>query len=433
MDERGMQFRVGAMVLGSIGAGILLLFFFYSSPSLLQDDNTIYIRFTEAPGVKKGTPVRKSGVLVGRVADVALRDKQQDVLVTVELNPKYPIHQNEIVQVSTETLLGDSMLEFVPTGSGPPGPPITDGALLNGQVDRGAMEAIENASKALNVVVELEGDFKNTLTEFRTSAEKFGALSDHLDTITTNNEDQLRRIVQKSEQAMDSFNLAMISINQVVADEDVRENLKTSLAAVPQMVTDTQIAMQKLGVAADRANTTLEGAEGLLEGAAGLTQSLGKVGGASEDMSAQLKVVLTDLEDLTRDLLLITSAVNEQKGTLGQLVYNPDLYQRLNRAADNVEQVTFRMKPVVEDVRVFTDKIARDPGQLGVKGIFNRSNTGTKFLPMGIFQQPPQPSPDYQYQWYPDRVTPTYVQPSPMPPPAPCCEPTSPQTFWQSQ
>ncbi len=432
MDERGMQFRVGAMVIGSIGAGVFLLFFFYSSPSLLQRENTIYIRFTEAPGVKAGTPVRKSGVLIGRVTDVQLRDKQHDVLVTAKINRKYPIYESEVVEITTETLMGDSMLEVVPS-SGPAGPPITDGALLNGKVNRGAMEAIENASKALDVVVDLEDDFKHTLTEFRSSAEKFGALSDHLDTITTNNEDQLRRIIQKSEQAMDNFNLAMISINQVVADEEVRENLKESLAAVPQMVADTQLAMQKLSAAADRANTTLAGAEGLLEGAAGFTKSLDKLGGASEDMSAQMKVVLTDLEDLTRDLLLITSAVNEQKGTLGQLVYNPDLYQRLNRAADNVEQVTFRIKPIVENVNVFTDKIARDPGQLGVKGIFNRSNTGTKFLPLGIFQQPQQPSPEYQYQWYPDRITPTYVQPSPMPQVAPCCEPTSPQTFWQTQ
>ena len=41
------------------------------------------------------------------------------------------------------------------------------------------------------------------------------------------------------------------------------------------------------------------------------------------------------------------------------------------------------MKPVVSDIRIFSDKIARDPRQLGLKGAIDKRpiGTGTKTPP----------------------------------------------------
>ncbi len=38
------------------------------------------------------------------------------------------------------------------------------------------------------------------------------------------------------------------------------------------------------------------------------------------------------------------------------------LYDRLNRAAKNIEEVSRELKPIIDDARVFSDKIARHPG-----------------------------------------------------------------------
>jgi phospholipid/cholesterol/gamma-HCH transport system substrate-binding protein len=38
------------------------------------------------------------------------------------------------------------------------------------------------------------------------------------------------------------------------------------------------------------------------------------------------------------------------------------LYDRLNHAAKNLDEVSLRLKPIVEDARVFMDKLARHPG-----------------------------------------------------------------------
>jgi len=56
---------------------------------------------------------------------------------------------------------------------------------------------------------------------------------------------------------------------------------------------------------------------------------------------------------------------------------NPELYQHLNAAATNIERLTRDLKPILADVRVFSDKIARHPESLGVRGAIQR-NPGIK-------------------------------------------------------
>ena len=92
----------------------------------------------------------------------------------------------------------------------------------------------------------------------------------------------------------------------------------------------------------------------------------------SVDVNAKLDNILTDMEQFSAGL-------NDPNGSLGQLINNPELYQKLDAAASNIEEITRRMRPIVDDARVIASKIARDPGRIGVKGLLDRSQTGSKF------------------------------------------------------
>jgi phospholipid/cholesterol/gamma-HCH transport system substrate-binding protein len=60
----------------------------------------------------------------------------------------------------------------------------------------------------------------------------------------------------------------------------------------------------------------------------------------------------------------LTESLNNPAGSLGRLINDPELYQNLNRAVHNVEQVTRQLRPIVGDARVLTDKLSRHPGTL---------------------------------------------------------------------
>jgi ABC-type transporter Mla subunit MlaD len=70
MDERALQFRVGFMVLAALISAAILAAIFGNLPSLGLGSKTIDVRFPEAPGATVGTPVRKSGILIGRVTGI---------------------------------------------------------------------------------------------------------------------------------------------------------------------------------------------------------------------------------------------------------------------------------------------------------------------------------------------------------------------------
>jgi phospholipid/cholesterol/gamma-HCH transport system substrate-binding protein len=64
----------------------------------------------------------------------------------------------------------------------------------------------------------------------------------------------------------------------------------------------------------------------------------------------------------------------------------------------NTEEITSRIKPILDDLRIFSDKIARDPRQLGLKGALDHRpiGVGAKGAPLA-----PSDGPIYldQGQW----------------------------------
>ena len=111
MDERVAQFRVGVMVLATIIIAGILILLFNRFPSLGQGSYTIHVRFPTAPGVAKDTPVRRSGILIGRVSDVEFDDKY-NVIVTLQIDGDHTIFESDEIRI-TRSLLGDAELEVV--------------------------------------------------------------------------------------------------------------------------------------------------------------------------------------------------------------------------------------------------------------------------------------------------------------------------------
>ena len=74
---------------------------------------TIYVDFANAPGIAPGTPVKYSGVLIGRVASVQIRQGvPEPVHAELEIETKYKILTSQTIQVSSG-LLGDTELDVV--------------------------------------------------------------------------------------------------------------------------------------------------------------------------------------------------------------------------------------------------------------------------------------------------------------------------------
>ena len=350
MNDRMMQFRVGVVVLATaIIAGILIVLF-GDLPSLVQATYPLKMSFADARGVSNGTPVRKNGILVGRVADVEL-DEKGGVSVVADIDSYVPIYKDEQPRIAS-TLLGDAEIQLVPGRVVPPRQRLAPEEVLVGAVSRDPFEAFATLEPKLGSALE-------SLTQASESVTK---LSSNLDRLLLGEDDTFSKMVAKTEKALDAFSLAMDNINDVMGDANARANLKQTLNGLPEVMNDLRTTVQGIGTTVDTADRNLRNLEGL-------TRPLGERG---EGMVAQVDKTIGRLDEVLQQATLFTRALNESEGTLGKLVRDPKVYDDLAQAAANVNNLTKELRPIVDDVRVFTDKIARHPEQLGVRGALDR-------------------------------------------------------------
>ena len=370
MDERVIQFRVGVVVLASAIVAAILVMLVGAVPNPLQSKYTIYVGFPTAPGVSVDTPIRKDGVLIGRVSNVKLLD-EGGVLVTLRIDGQYKLQKSDICRIANASILGDAIVEFVPSGR----PQAAKEFLVDGDFRPDGMVAA-SPFDAINVILNLEKDLGHAIRSIDAAGQEVAVGARNLNTVVTNNEDQLQRILVRSEQALDSFNTAMVAINGIVSDEELNAALKGSLKELPQMFADAKLT---LGEAREtfsgfkemsaRANTNLANVEKL-------TKPLGERG---ENIAKNLDSSVETISSLLEQLAEMSERLNNSDGTLGKLVRDDELYQRLNRAAASVEKVTRDARPIVDDLKVFAQKIADDPRQLGVKGALDKRQAGIGF------------------------------------------------------
>jgi phospholipid/cholesterol/gamma-HCH transport system substrate-binding protein len=350
MNDRVMQFRVGVVVLATaIIAGILVVLF-GDLPSLVQATYPLKMSFADARGIANGTPVRKNGILVGRVASVQL-DERGGVSVVADIDSYVPIYRDEQPRIAA-TLLGDAEIQLVPGTIRPPRQRVGKDETLTGAISRDPFEVFATLEPKMGVALD-------SLTEASAAVTR---LSDNLDKLLLGEDDTFEKMVRKTESALDSFSLAMANINDVMGDPNARAKLKETLTSLPDVLADLRSTVKGMG-------TTLDSADRNLRNLEGLTKPLGERG---EGMVAQVNQTIGRLDEVLQQAAAFTRALNESQGTIGKLVRDPQVYDDLAQAAANVNGLTKELRPIVNDVRVFADKIARHPEQLGVRGALDR-------------------------------------------------------------
>jgi phospholipid/cholesterol/gamma-HCH transport system substrate-binding protein len=286
------------------------------------------------------------------------------VLVTARIDRKRILRTNEVCRISTASIIGDAVLDFVPSGVEEAAPrQIEDGEFMSGVV----------AGDPLQVLVDMQGKMSSALDSVDKAGNRIALLAERLDTVLGANEGQIQRVVQKSELALDSFRDAAGHIDEMVGDPQFQKQLKGALQNLPQVLGE---ARQMLG----DARTTLQNFDKMSQRAehnlANLEKFTEPLGASGPEMVQSVSRSLRSLDEVLAQAVQFSQGLSSSQGSLGKLVTDPTLYNKLDRAADNIEDITRRLRPVLEDVRVFTDKIATDPRQLGVKGALSSRPSG---------------------------------------------------------
>jgi phospholipid/cholesterol/gamma-HCH transport system substrate-binding protein len=366
MADRKVEFRVGAVVLFTLGfLGLLLVLNNPVASPFGKGKKEMYIILDQAPGVGINTPVRKDGIPIGYVS--AIRSDADGVTLTIRIESDVPIYQSDMAQVEPSSIFGDAVVQF------------TRGERIGPPIELPAAATIEGTAlpDPINALTKLQGDLGPAVQQLGEAGEKVAILADKINLALGDDigKQRVQAVMDRLSIALDDFSRVMKGVDEILGDQELRGTLRTAIDEIPVLVADARQAVGEARTVLGSANNTLgnidnvvASAETNLKNIEGITKPLGERG---EQLAELIISSIENIDVLSSDLAKFAYALNSSDGTIARLVREPELYDNVNQVVKNVNTVVIRvyqqlqdLRPIMDDIRVFTDKIARNPGSI---------------------------------------------------------------------
>ncbi|MCL2116943.1 MAG: MlaD family protein [Planctomycetaceae bacterium] len=387
MDSQHIKIRIGIVCVGFLIATVILVMLFGGGKMrLFSSDYEIYVLLKQAPMLSENSPVYKNGVAIGRVTRVQLVDEDRMVEITARINSNIKLYTNEDCNLSLN-LLGQSTLNFSPRADEPLGEMLAAQSRIHGvtpiDLMRVADDLQSDASKALRSATGVADEMKAALGIIN---QILGAPEE-----VAQKQQKIEEMVEQAAETMTLVNSVLTSVNELISDLEMIEGIRTSSTQLPDIIREGKTLMAKFNEMSDQIAPLLQKAEGAigkfdqnLDNISQFTEALGENG---PQIAEALTAAAQEFEGGLAQLSEFARSLNNPDGSIGQLLNDPEFFQSLNstirnadRTIKNIERITVQLQPILQDVNVFTDKIAREPGQLGLRGLFDRSPP-TKGIP----------------------------------------------------
>jgi phospholipid/cholesterol/gamma-HCH transport system substrate-binding protein len=363
MNERTKQFRVGLIVFITLLLGSTLILWNSDFSGLpFQGTYQVKMLVSEAPGVAPNTPVRRRGLPIGRVDSI--EDTDTGALITMNIDDGKVIKDNELGRIQS-SLVGDAVIEFSAVRPAVGAQPVPAGATVLGRYNPNPMD----------MLAALQGDLRQSIVSLGQAGEEVAELADRLNTVLGANDMQrVTRLVESTDRAMAEFANVAKNINDVMGDQEFKDQLKSGLVQLPSVMADARAILGALEAAVTSADQNLKNLQGLT----------GPLGDRGVAIVNNLEKSVQNLEELLGQVAVFTKNINESQGTVGLLIRDRQMYDQLNttiaqaqgtimdvRAVINDQHIRMRITQILDDIRVLTDKLARDPARV-IRGIVNR-------------------------------------------------------------
>jgi phospholipid/cholesterol/gamma-HCH transport system substrate-binding protein len=367
-NERIMQFRVGVMILATILiAAILVLLSREGSRPLLSGTYPIQIKFNKAPNVTRGTPVRKAGIRIGQVREVRLAERDSGVIVTADIEKDRHLYSDEQCEVTNSFPMNDAALEIVKMGDAKDAPELQYGA---------NMPALESTQDMTSTLADMQGKASAALDAMtRAGQDVHELLGDR------KFQADIKQTVEKMPVAVDRVEKTFASLQHGIHNIDgLTEKLGKSMDKLSALSDQMLQFSQDLNNPNGKFQRVGENMLAFSEKLKNPTNSLGALLDDKGELYQNVNGVAKNLNELTGVMVQLSKQLDDPQNSLGSLVRDKELYPRVVHTMKNVEELTRELKPIVNNVAIFSDKIARHPSSLGVRGALEK-DTGLKDSP----------------------------------------------------
>lgn len=284
---------IGLFIILAIGTAIWLILFL--KPSVGDEKQTLYVRFSNIAGVGTGTRVTFAGRPVGEVKAIHevynAREEPTDALgrvyfyqLTLKIDSNVHVYNTDEITIQTTGLMGEKTVSIIPKA---PTKGIVPKLLTDKQV----------------VYAESIDPLENALNNFSNVSTKVEHLVGDIDQWFVENKDDLSDAVTSFSGAMDEMDGVLASINTDQLIDKVTN-------AVQVFTEDLQLLQNSLAEIQD-------------------CDTVGKFNELLDSFTEVANTFNTQGKQIMQNVGIITSDLADGTGTLGKIIKSDDLYLRV--------------------------------------------------------------------------------------------------------
>lgn len=252
-----------------------------------------FVEYDNVQGLNTASEVTINGVKVGKVINIKFNTeagKLGSLIVEFSVEEDINFTKNSVVKLYSASLMGGKSLAIIPSFEGEP---VNPGDYLKGEVESDIFDSFSESINPLQAKVE------NVIISADSLMTGFNQIFD----------EKRRRDMQQS---ISNFNRTLVSLNEATK-------------SINKMVDDNQMAFK----------ATLNNAEEMTAKLSQLSDTL---------VNANLGTTIKNLEESLASLNTILNQIEGGKGTVGKLMNDEAMYNNLNNASKELEELLREMK-----------------------------------------------------------------------------------------
>lgn len=287
------ELKIGVMAVVALLIAAALILALGGEGGFFWQRYNLKVKFANAGGVQRGSPVRVAGVTVGSVEDIAFVGSEVEMTLELSDDMQDRVRTASRATIGSVSLLGEGAVDITATTTGDPIPEWgyvpSDG--LPAQLSDVTAQANKGIAELTGLISDIRGG-KGTVGKLMTDEELYV---------------ELRQFTAAARSVTEGLASGKGTLGQLINNPESARQLEASL--------------RNLSAITDKINA-----------------GEGSLGQLMNDPS-----LAKNLNEVTANFGSLSSKLNQGQGTMGQLMNNDSLYRRLDAVTTNIEQLTQRL------------------------------------------------------------------------------------------
>jgi phospholipid/cholesterol/gamma-HCH transport system substrate-binding protein len=287
-------------ILAAFAIALLIIGYnFLKGNSIFSNETTLYAKYTRVDGLSVSKPILINGYQIGRVAKLELQP-DGSIIATLSVNSKYEIPENSVARLEGTDLLGSKAIVM---SLGNSKKMAEDGYTLNANVEKGLMEQVQPVQKKAELIIGKMDSILSSVNSilnpsFQKNVDKsFNSIAGTLASLETTS--------KKVDGLVGSESARIEAIFKNV--EGITANLNNNNQKISDILTNINTVTDKFA-------------------------------------AANFKQTLDNANNAIADLQSVISGIKDGKGSLGLLLNDDKMYQNLNNASKNLDELMIDLK-----------------------------------------------------------------------------------------